>query len=88
MNTVTLDTHQAVKDITDAGFNDRQAEAIVSTIFNAMNANLATKMDIAELRVDMEAIKTELKAEILILKWMVGLVVAVEVLPFLKHLFG
>ena len=82
MNTVTFDTHQAIKAITDSGLNDTQAEAIVSTIFNAMNANLATKMDIMALKVEMGTIK----GEILVLKWMVGLVIAVEVLPLLKYL--
>lgn len=84
MNTVTFDTHQAIKAIADSGLNDTQAETIVSTIFNAMNANLATKMDIMALKVDMGTIK----AEILVLKWLVGLVIAVEVLPLLKYLFA
>ncbi len=61
--------------ITGSGLNDTQAEAIVSTINNAMNQNLATKEDIVAL-----------KAEMLVLKWMVGLVIAVEVLPLLKSL--
>ena len=84
MNTITFDTHQAIKAITESGLNDTQAEAIVSTIFNAMNEDLATKMDIMALKVDMGTIK----AEILVLKWMVGLVIAVEVLPLLKYLFA
>lgn len=42
-----------------------------------MNQNLATKADIVSLKADM-----------LVLKWMVGLVIAVEVLPLLKVLFA
>lgn len=74
---ITFDTHYAVKSITESGLSDTQAEAIVTTINNAMNQNLATKADIVSL-----------KAEMLVLKWMVGLVIAVEVLPLLKVLFA
>ncbi len=95
MNTVTFDTHQAVKVITNSGLDDVQAEAIVTTINNAMNQNLATKLDIVALKADLGAVKAdlgalkiELKAEMLVLKWMIGLVIAVEVLPLLKSLFA
>ena len=95
MNTATFDTHQAVKAIADSGLNDIQAEVIVATINNAMNQNFATKSDVIVLKADIksvkadiESVKTELKAEILVLKWMVGLIIAVEVLPFLKFLLA
>ena len=88
MNTTTFDTHQAVKAIADTGLNATQAEVIVATINNAMNQSFATKSDIIVLKADIESVKTELKAEILVLKWMVGLIIAVEVLPFLKFLLA
>ncbi len=53
----------------------------MTTINNAMNQNFATKFDLL-------AVKAELKAEMLVLKRMVGLVIAVEALPFLKFLFA
>lgn len=84
METVTFDTHQAVKAITRSGLNDTQAEAIVTTITTAMNQSLATKSDFLALKVDMEA----LKGELLVLKWMVGVIIVVEVLPHLKFLFA
>ena len=74
---ITFDTHYAVRAITESGLTDTQAETIVTTINNAMNQNLATKADIVSL-----------KAEMLVLKWMLGLVIAVEVLPLLKVLFA
>ena len=71
-------------------------------IFRAMNQSLATKSDIlavkvdmealkadmGALRADMEAFKAEMKGEMLVLKWMPGLIIAVEALPFLKSLFA
>ncbi|MDE0286627.1 MAG: DUF1640 domain-containing protein [Gammaproteobacteria bacterium] len=102
METATFDTHQAVKAIARSGLNDTQAEAIVTTINNAMNQSLATKSDVLAVKVDMEALradmgvlradietfKAEMQGEMLVLKWMVGLIIVVEVLPFLKSLFA
>ena len=84
METATFDTHQAVKAIARSGLNDTQAEAIVTTINSAMNQSLATKSDILAVKVEIEA----LKGEMLVLKWMVGLIIVVEALPFLKLLFA
>ena len=88
METATFDTHQAVKAIARSGLKDTQAEAIVTTINNAMNQSLATKSDILAVKVDMEAFKGEMKGEMLVLKWMVGLIIVVEALPFLKFPFA
>ena len=133
METVTFDTHQAVKAITRSGLNDTQAEAIVPTITTAMNQSLATKSDFLALRVDTETLKANtetlrvdtealkvdtgtlkvdmkalradteilkvdmkaltvdmeaLRGEFLVLKWMVGVVIVVEVLPHLKFLLA
>ena len=105
MNRTMFDTHHAVKTITESGFDDKQADAIVTTIHKAMNQNLATKSDVVllktdvdTLRADMDTVKADvsalkadvngLKADLLVLKWMVGLVIAVEVLPFLKYILA
>ena len=53
MNTVTFDTYTAAKHLRDAGFDERQAEAAVSMVRDAVGAvreALATKADLAELR--------------------------------------
>ena len=64
MNTATFDTHQAVKAITNTGLKDTQAEAIVTTINNAMSQNLATKSDVVAVKADIATVRTELKADI------------------------
>ncbi|MCY4440763.1 MAG: hypothetical protein OXE53_11220 [Deltaproteobacteria bacterium] len=43
---VTLDTHRFVKRLTESGFTEKQAEDHVAVL----NANLATKGDIARRR--------------------------------------
>ena len=44
--TVTFDTLSAAKELRKTGFEDRQAEAIVSTISKAMSETVATKADL------------------------------------------
>ena len=49
------------------------------------------KADVVTLKADVTTLKADvvtLKADTLVLKWMVGLVIAVEVVPFLKFLFA
>ena len=49
MNTVTFDTYAAAKHLRDAGFDERQAEAAVSMVRDAVGADreqLATKADL------------------------------------------
>ena len=56
MNTATFDTYTAAKHLRDAGFDERQAEAAVSMVRDAVGADrdeLATKADIADLKADM-----------------------------------
>ncbi len=42
---------------------------------------------IAEVKGDLERQIAEVKADVLVLKWMVGLVIVVQILPMLKSLF-
>ena len=51
--TQIFDTHAAVKDLVASGLNEQQAEAITTTTRRLAETNLATKEDIAVLRVDL-----------------------------------
>ena len=66
--TVTFDTLKAVQELRKTGFEDRQAEAIVTTISKAMSETVATKADLqlqsAVTTADIEAMGAELKAEL------------------------
>ena len=44
--TVTFDTLSAAQELRKTGFEDRQAEAVVTTISKAMNETVATKADL------------------------------------------
>ena len=64
MTTFVFDTHKAVKALRQAGADEPLAEAVVATIGEAMHENLATKADIGDVRTELAAVKTELKADI------------------------
>jgi predicted nucleic acid-binding Zn-ribbon protein len=66
-----FDTLKFVKQLTDAGMDQRQAEALVVGLNEADVSQLAAKSDIAEVRAEIAGVKaeiaevrTELKAEI------------------------
>ena len=52
MVALLFDTHKAVKDLQEAGFDEAQAEAVVSTVGAAIIGNVATKQDVADARMD------------------------------------
>ncbi|HEX2151533.1 MAG TPA: coiled-coil domain-containing protein [Stellaceae bacterium] len=67
MALTTFDTHELVKDLKAAGFNDEQAEAVTRAVKNAREidfSELATKADvkgeIASLRADIALLSAKL----------------------------
>ena len=61
---VAFDTHRYVKRLTESGFTESQAEALVEGQVALLNANLATKTDIARIEAGMEALRQETAAGI------------------------
>lgn len=49
MATVIFDTYKAVRQLRAAGFDESQAAAMVSTIYDVLGGNLATKEDIQDM---------------------------------------
>ena len=68
MSIPAFDTQQAVKAFKESGFNDTQAEAVVTTMNDVMSQNFATKADLLttqnDLRNHIEKVRSELKSEI------------------------
>ena len=67
-----LDTHATIRDLEAAGFESKQAEAIVSAIGRA-DEQVATKADVARLDTSIGSIRSEVAT----LRWAVGLNAAV-----------
>ncbi|MXY16993.1 MAG: DUF1640 domain-containing protein [Acidobacteria bacterium] len=63
-----FDTLQAAEALADAGFDEAQAKAIVSTMSNAVGEHVATKADLGALRVDFADLRAEVRTEIAELK--------------------
>jgi DNA-binding transcriptional MerR regulator len=66
---MAIDTLKVAKRLREAGFTEPQAEAVIAAVQEGTEgADLATKMDIGELRSELKAeiadLRTELKAEI------------------------
>ena len=49
MNIPAFDTQKAVKAFKEGGFNDKQAEAVVTTMNDVMSQNFATKADLLDI---------------------------------------
>ena len=67
MNGTTFDALAAAGTLRDAGFGDRQAEAVAGVVRHAVDAErgaLATKADIAALRADTRADLDALRADL------------------------
>ena len=60
---ITFDTHRFVKRLTESGFTEKQAETLAEEHVALLNANLATKADLA-------------KVEANLLKWLISAMVA------------
>ena len=78
---IAFDTHQFVKNLTESGFTEKQAEALAKEQVQLLNTNLATKVDLQAVRADLQAVKAELEAKIEaakfdLLKWMVMAMIA------------
>ena len=51
---LAFDTLKAMKLLKESGFEEAQAEAVVTTVRDAVGESVATKADIAELRADLK----------------------------------
>ncbi|MCY4614655.1 MAG: DUF1640 domain-containing protein [Nitrospira sp.] len=56
---IAFDTHQFVKNLTESGFTEQQAEALAKEQVQLLNSNLATKVDILAVKADIETVKLE-----------------------------
>ena len=65
---ISFDTHRFVKNLTEHGFTEEQAETLAMEQVALLNSNLATKEDIEKLRLatkaDIEKLRLATKADI------------------------
>ena len=57
---IAFDTHRFVKRLTESGFTEKQAETLAEEHVALLNANLATKADIATVKADIATVKADI----------------------------
>jgi hypothetical protein len=81
MSTITFDTHKFVRKLQEAGFDEKQAEGLTDAMRSAIDeSELVTKQD---LQIELAPIKADLN----LLKWMMGALIAIAVANFVKQFF-
>jgi len=79
MTTITFDTHKFVRKLKEAGFEERQAEALTEAMQAVIHeSELVTKRD---LQIELAPIK----ADINLMKWMLGAVLGLAIANFAKQ---
>ncbi len=61
---IAFDTHRFVKRLTESGFTEKQAETLAEEHVALLNANLATKADVARVEAGIDALRQQTKADI------------------------
>ena len=80
---ITFDTYAFIKHLKESGFQEPQAEALADAFKKAQEVHfeqLATKHDLKELELRMNA-------QLMLLKWMIGVMLAGVVSLVLKAFF-
>jgi hypothetical protein len=94
MSIATFDTLKFAKSLKAAGFDEAKAEAISEAFKEAQQASLqdlATKSDLKELeratKSDLKELELKINAQLMLLKWMMGFILAGVVSLILKAFF-
>jgi hypothetical protein len=83
MATVTFDTYDFVVKMREAGFDEKPAEAVVRVV-SLSQSELITTLHF-DLKIEKEL--APIKAELLVIKWMMGVLIAIAVANFAKQFF-
>ncbi len=88
MATIPFDTLKFVERLEKAGLSREQATAFADAqkeaFAQALDTTLATKTDIEALRIDL----AKISGELVLVKWMLGVVIAIAVANFAKQFFS
>jgi len=89
MATLAFNTYEFIKNLKDSGLNEKQAEAITTGILQAHDsADVATKGDLRELELRLDKKLTEMKGESILIRWMLGVIIAGIAGLIIKTFFG
>jgi len=84
MSTITFDTFKFVDRLEKAGLSREQASAIVDAqkdaFSEALDSTIATKRDL-------DRVESKLLGELTLMKWMLGVLIAIAISNFAKQYF-
>jgi hypothetical protein len=83
MITLTFDTLEFTRKLRDAGFDERQAEAVVRVMAEAQTGLVSKEHFDAK----METLETRLESKMDKLSWMMGILIALAIANFAKQYF-
>lgn len=84
MSAVTFDTLKYVETLKEAGISDGQAKAQSEALKEVLNAEVATKHDLKELELKIDARFEKIQGEFTLVKWMIGFNLAMSVSVLFK----
>ncbi len=94
MSTITFDTLKFARRLTDAGVPAAQAEAEAFALSEVLEVNLrdlATRQDLVEMEnhfaLKLEKELSPIRADLLVVKWMMGALIGLAVANFAKQFF-
>jgi len=91
MSAITFDTLKFVERLEKAGVSREQAAAFADAqkeaFSEALDGSLASKIDIEAIRADIGKIDARVSGELLLVKWMLGVIIAISVANFAKQFF-
>ena len=79
MATVTFDTHKFVRKLKEAGFEEKQAEALTEAMQAVINESERVT------RRDLQIELAPIKADINLMKWMLGAILGLTIANFAKQ---
>jgi hypothetical protein len=89
--TISFDTLKFVERLEKAGVTREQAAAFAGAqkdaFSEALEGSLASKIDIEAIRADIGKIDARLTGELLLVKWMLGVIIAISIANFAIQFF-
>ena len=80
MSAHAFDTLKAMRILTAAGMQEPVAEAVVTTMNDAVTEGVATKADIVNLRAELKEEIAALKSRLDAVQWVLGFMAAMQIL--------
>ena len=83
-----VDTLGYAEALEQSGFTSEQAKSAAKALNNTVGEELATKADLTqlgtELRVEIAELRTEVRGEIKLNRWILGIVIIAVVIPLIR----